>query len=50
MSLQARILIAEDEALLRNLVRMSLEATGHHVTTVNDGQSIHVPSSDEVML
>ncbi len=38
MSFQARILIAEDEAPLRNLVRMSLEATGHHVTTVNDGE------------
>ena len=37
MSLQAKILIAEDEAPLRNLVRMSLEAIGHHVTTVSDG-------------
>lgn len=38
MTIQARILIAEDEAPLRNLVRMSLEATGHHVTTVSDGE------------
>ncbi len=38
MPLQAKILIAEDEAPLRNLVRMSLEATGHHVATVNDGE------------
>ncbi|MEA3337501.1 MAG: response regulator transcription factor [Chloroflexota bacterium] len=33
----ARILIAEDEAPLRNLVRMSLEAAGHYVTAVGDG-------------
>lgn len=38
MMIQARILIAEDEAPLRNLVRMSLEAVGHHVTAVNDGK------------
>ena len=38
MTIQARILIAEDEAPLRNLVRMSLETSGHHVTTVNDGE------------
>lgn len=38
MSRQARILIAEDEAPLRNLVRMSLEASGHQVVTANDGQ------------
>jgi DNA-binding response OmpR family regulator len=38
MTIQARILIAEDEAPLRNLVRMSLEASGHHVTAVNDGE------------
>jgi DNA-binding response OmpR family regulator len=38
MSLQARILIAEDEAPLRSLVRMSLEAIGHHVTAVGDGE------------
>lgn len=38
MAIQARILIAEDEAPLRNLVRMSLEAVGHSVTTVNDGE------------
>jgi DNA-binding response OmpR family regulator len=31
-------LIAEDEAPLRNLVRMSLEANGHHVTVVGDGE------------
>lgn len=37
MALQARILIAEDEAPLRNLVRMSLESLGHKVTTVADG-------------
>lgn len=37
MSPQARILIAEDEAPLRNLVRMSLEAIGHHVTATSDG-------------
>ncbi len=37
MPIHGRILLAEDEAPLRNLVRMSLEATGHHVTTVNDG-------------
>ena len=37
MALQARILIAEDEAPLRNLVRMSLESLGHQVTTVADG-------------
>lgn len=34
----ARILIAEDEAPLRNLVRMSLEANGHQVTVVGDGE------------
>ncbi len=38
MTIQARILIAEDEAPLRNLLRMSLEAIGHHVTTVSDGE------------
>lgn len=38
MTIQARILIADDEAPLRNLVRMSLETSGHHVTTVNDGE------------
>lgn len=38
MLLQARILIAEDEAPLRNLVRMSLEAIGHQVTAVGDGE------------
>ncbi|HSN73846.1 MAG TPA: response regulator transcription factor [Anaerolineae bacterium] len=38
MTTQARILIAEDEAPLRSLVRMSLEAIGHHVTTVGDGE------------
>lgn len=38
MALQARILIAEDEAPLRNLVRMSLEAIGHQVTAVGDGE------------
>lgn len=38
MSLHARILIAEDEAPLRNLVRMSLEAIGHQVTAVGDGE------------
>jgi DNA-binding response OmpR family regulator len=38
MSLQARILIAEDEAPLRSLVRMSLEAIGHYVTAVSDGE------------
>lgn len=38
MSRQARILIAEDEAPLRNLVRMSLEASGHQVVTASDGQ------------
>jgi DNA-binding response OmpR family regulator len=38
MSFQARILIAEDEAPLRSLVRMSLEAIGHQVTTVGDGE------------
>ena len=35
---RARILIAEDEAPLRNLVRMSLEAVGHEVTAVSDGE------------
>ncbi|HRX02340.1 MAG: response regulator transcription factor [Anaerolineae bacterium] len=34
----ARILIAEDEAPLRNLVRMSLEANGHVVTVVGNGE------------
>lgn len=34
----ARILIAEDEAPLRNLVRMSLEANGHQVTVVGNGE------------
>lgn len=34
----ARILIAEDEAPLRNLVRMSLEASGHQVTVVGNGE------------
>lgn len=34
----ARILIAEDEAPLRNLVRMSLEANGHRVTVVGNGE------------
>ena len=38
MSRQARILIAEDEAPLRNLVRMSLEASGHQVVTASDGR------------
>lgn len=38
MPVQARILIAEDEAPLRNLVRMSLEAIGHQVTAVGDGE------------
>lgn len=37
MALQAKILIAEDEAPLRNLVRMSLEAIGHQVVAVGDG-------------
>lgn len=37
MALQAKILIAEDEAPLRNLVRMSLEAIGHQVATASDG-------------
>ncbi len=36
---QARILIAEDEAPLRNLVRMSLEAGGHSVIAVGDGEA-----------
>lgn len=36
---QARILIAEDEAPLRNLVRMSLEAAGHEVIAVGDGEA-----------
>lgn len=35
----ARILIAEDEAPLRNLVRMSLEAAGHKVIAVGDGEA-----------
>lgn len=34
----AHILIAEDEAPLRNLVRMSLEANGHQVTVVGNGE------------
>ena len=33
----ARILIAEDEAPLRNLVRMSLEASGHQVSVAGNG-------------
>lgn len=37
-TLQAHILIAEDEAPLRNLIRMSLEAGGHTVTAVGDGE------------
>lgn len=37
-STRARILIAEDEAPLRNLVRMSLEAVGHEVIAVSDGE------------
>ncbi len=36
--MQARILLAEDEAPLRNLVRMSLEASGHQVFVAHDGQ------------
>ena len=35
---QTRILLAEDEAPLRNLVRMSLESIGHQVTAVSDGE------------
>ncbi len=35
---QPRILLAEDEAPLRNLVRMSLESIGHQVTAVSDGE------------
>ena len=35
---QPRILLAEDEAPLRNLVRMSLESVGHQVTAVSDGE------------
>ena len=35
---QTRILLAEDEAPLRNLVRMSLESIGHQVTAVGDGE------------
>jgi len=34
---QTRILLAEDEAPLRNLVRMSLETIGHQVIAVGDG-------------
>lgn len=37
LTLRARILIAEDETPLRNLVRMSLESAGHQVTTASDG-------------
>lgn len=37
MPMQAKILIAEDEAPLRNLVRMSLEAIGHQVVVASDG-------------
>lgn len=37
MALQANILIAEDEAPLRNLVRMSLEAIGNQVVVASDG-------------
>jgi len=37
MAQSARILIAEDEAPLRNLVRMSLEAIGHQVIPASDG-------------
>lgn len=37
MAQPAKILIAEDEAPLRNLVRMSLEAIGHQVTPASDG-------------
>lgn len=37
MALQAKILVAEDEAPLRNLVRMSLEAIGHQVVVASDG-------------
>lgn len=35
---QTRILLAEDEAPLRNLVRMSLESIGHEVIAVGDGE------------
>lgn len=35
----ARVLIAEDEAPLRNLIRMSLEAEGHTVVAVGDGEA-----------
>lgn len=35
---RARILIAEDEAPLRNLIRMSLEASGHEVVDVTNGE------------
>jgi len=37
MAQPAKILIAEDEAPLRNLVRMSLEAIGHQVVPTSDG-------------
>ena len=47
MSPQARILIAEDEAPLRNLVRMSLEAIGHQVTTASDGEEARAAFSGE---
>ncbi len=33
----ARVLIAEDETPLRDLLRLSLEASGHQVTTAGDG-------------
>lgn len=35
--LTARVLIAEDEVLLRDLLRMSLEASRHQVTATADG-------------
>lgn len=38
MSMRARILIAEDEAPLRNLMRMSLESDGHQVVSASDGE------------
>ncbi len=35
-----KILVAEDEAPLRNLLRLSLEAGGHSVIAVGDGQAV----------
>jgi len=44
----ARILVVEDEPNLRDLYRLELEESGHHVATCEDGESAIKAAREEV--